>query len=68
MLLFANLFSGIADPGAVELSDDEVVVLIEKMGFDIEHRESGIAAPYIQDVESMLQNTYQASHWVARKR
>ncbi|KAH7360744.1 N2227-like protein-domain-containing protein [Rhexocercosporidium sp. MPI-PUGE-AT-0058] len=54
--------------GAMELSDDEVVALIEKLGFDIEHRESGIAAPYIQDVESMLQNTYMASHWVARKR
>ncbi|KAL2074743.1 hypothetical protein VTL71DRAFT_8522 [Oculimacula yallundae] len=59
---------GIADPGAVELTDDEVVALIEKLGFDIEHRESGIAAPYIQDVESMIQNTYMASHWVARKR
>ncbi|KAG4444094.1 hypothetical protein IFR05_000447 [Cadophora sp. M221] len=59
---------GIADPGAVELTDDEVVALIEKLGFDIESRESGIAAPYIQDVESMLQNTYMASHWVARKR
>ncbi|KAH6719793.1 N2227-like protein-domain-containing protein [Leptodontidium sp. MPI-SDFR-AT-0119] len=59
---------GIADPGAVELTDDEVVALIEKLGFDIEYRESGISAPYIQDVESMLQNTYMASHWVARKR
>ncbi|CZT08939.1 related to putative trehalase [Rhynchosporium graminicola] len=59
---------GIADPGSIELTDDEVVALIEKLGFDIEHRESGIAAPYIQDVESMVQNTYMASHWVARKR
>ncbi|KAI9055458.1 hypothetical protein LZ554_000412 [Drepanopeziza brunnea f. sp. 'monogermtubi'] len=59
---------GIADPGSVELTDDEVVALIEKLGFDIEHREAGIAAPYIQDVESMLENTYKASHWVARKR
>ena len=59
---------GIADPGAVELTDDEVVALIEKLGFDIEHRESGIPAPYIQDVESMLQNTYMATHWVAMKR
>ena len=59
---------GIADPGAVELTDDEVVALIEKYGFDIEKRESGITAPYIQDPESMLQNIYKASHWVARKR
>jgi len=59
---------GIADPGSVELTDDEVVALAEKLGFDVEKRESGIAAPYIQDPESMLQNIYQASHWVARKR
>ncbi|KUJ21091.1 N2227-domain-containing protein [Mollisia scopiformis] len=59
---------GIADPGAVELTDDEVVALLEKLGFTLEKRESGIAAPYIQDPESMLQNTYKASHWVARKR
>jgi carnosine N-methyltransferase len=44
------------------------VALIEKYGFDIKKRESGITAPYIQDPESMLQNTYKASHWVARKR
>jgi hypothetical protein len=59
---------GIADPGSVELTDDEVVTLIGKMGFDIENRESGITAPYIQDPSSMLQNIYKASHWIARKR
>jgi len=58
---------GIADPGAVELTDDEVMALIETFGFVVETRESGMPAPYIQDKESMLQNTYQASFWVARK-
>ncbi|RFU35748.1 hypothetical protein B7463_g602, partial [Scytalidium lignicola] len=60
--------TGIAEPGSVELTDDEVVALIEKMGFDIEKRVSGITAPYIQNLESMMQNTYRASFWVARKR
>lgn len=64
----ANEGQGIADPGAFELTDDEIVALVEKMGFDIEKKESGIAAPYIQDPESMLQHIYMASHWVARKR
>ncbi|TVY53174.1 Carnosine N-methyltransferase [Lachnellula cervina] len=59
---------GIADPGSVELTDDEVMVLVEQLGFDIIHKASGIEAPYIQDKESMLQNTYKASHWVARKK
>jgi carnosine N-methyltransferase len=52
----------------VELTDDEVVALIEKLGFDIEKREFGITASYIGDPKSMLQNTFKASHWVARKR
>ncbi|KAH8815847.1 N2227-like protein-domain-containing protein [Xylogone sp. PMI_703] len=59
---------GIAEPGSVELTDDEVIALIEKMGFDIEKRESGITAPYIQNPQSMMQNTYRASFWTARKR
>ncbi|POS88138.1 hypothetical protein EPUL_000280 [Erysiphe pulchra] len=58
---------GIADPGAVELTDDEVVTLVEKLGFRIESRESAVAAPYIHDSESMLQNIYKASFWCARK-
>ena len=68
MNFISDVLVGIADPGAVELTDDEVVALIDQLGFDIEKRESGIAAPYIQDLNSMLQNTYKASHWVARKR
>ncbi|KFY01663.1 hypothetical protein V490_00817 [Pseudogymnoascus sp. VKM F-3557] len=59
--------SGIADPGSVELTNDEVIALVEHFGFKIESKESGIKAGYIQDDESMLQNTYQVSHWVARK-
>lgn len=62
-----NVELGIADPGAMELTDDEVVALIEKFGFSIIKRESRIPTPYIQDTESMMQNTYLASHWVARK-
>lgn len=68
LLLLTLSFTGIADPGSVELTDDEVMALVEKLGFTIEKRVSGITAPYIQDPESMLQNTYKASHWVARKK
>jgi SAM-dependent methyltransferase len=59
--------SGIADPGNFELADDEVMTLVEMLGFKIEWRETGIDAPYILDPESMLQTTYRASAWVARK-
>lgn len=59
--------SGIADPGSFELSDDEVMALVERIGFVVEKKERGIRAPYIQDPESMLQTTYHATFWVARK-
>lgn len=62
-----NNSSGIADPGSFELSDDEVMALLEKLGFVVEHRETGVEAPYINDRESLLQTTYKASTWVARK-
>ncbi|KXH68433.1 hypothetical protein CSAL01_11093 [Colletotrichum salicis] len=63
----ANNSSGIADPGSFELSDDEVMALVERVGFVVEKRETGIEAPYIHDGESMLHTTYRASFWVARK-
>ncbi|KAL2131330.1 hypothetical protein VTI74DRAFT_5254 [Chaetomium olivicolor] len=59
--------SGIADPGNFELTDDEVMALVAQVGFEIVSRETGINAPYISDPESMLQTTYKASAWVARK-
>lgn len=59
--------SGIADPGSFELSDDEVMALVAKLGFEMVSCETGIEAPYIQDAESMLQTVYKASWWVARK-
>lgn len=58
---------GIADPGSFELTDDEVIALVERMGFVVEKRETGLHAPYVQDAESMLQTVYKATHWVARK-
>lgn len=62
-----NNSSGIADPGSFELADDEVMALVETVGFAVESRVTGIDAPYIQDMDSMLQTVYKASAWVARK-
>ncbi|KAL1882981.1 hypothetical protein VTK73DRAFT_503 [Phialemonium thermophilum] len=59
--------TGIADPGSFELADDEVMLVVEKAGFVIVTRETGVEAPYIHDKDSMLQTIYQASSWVARK-
>ncbi|CAH0044251.1 unnamed protein product [Clonostachys solani] len=62
-----NNSSGIADPGSFELSEDEVIALLGKLGFKVEWKQSGLETPYIQDRESMLQTTYKSSIWVARK-
>ncbi|POR35738.1 Uncharacterized protein TPAR_04058, partial [Tolypocladium paradoxum] len=62
-----NNSSGIADPGSFELSNDEVMALLGRLGFAVEWAESGVEAPYIQDRESMLQTVYKSSAWVARK-
>ncbi|KAL7813441.1 N2227-like domain-containing protein [Trichoderma gracile] len=62
-----NNSSGIADPGSFELSNDEVMALVEKLGFVVESMEMGVRAPYIQDMESMLQTVYNVTTWVARK-
>jgi len=60
--------TGIGEPGNVELTEEEVLTLVEHMGFKIEKRPNyGRPCGYIQDGDSMLQNLYQPSHWVARK-
>lgn len=59
---------GIADPGSVELTHDEVLALVEHMGFTIEKQESGaLETGYISNARSMLQNTYRPVFWVARR-
>ncbi|KAJ5625132.1 hypothetical protein N7510_001441 [Penicillium lagena] len=60
---------GIGEPGTVELTAEEVLSLVERMGFRVEQR-AMVERPlcgYIQDRESMLQNLYRPEHWVARK-
>lgn len=59
--------SGIGEPGNVELSEDEVLSLVKGLGFHLEKRGDRQACGYIQDPQSILQNLYQPSHWVARK-
>ena len=60
--------AGTGQPGSFELTEEEVIWLLEKRGFLIEHRvvrSDGVG--YIQDPDSMFQNTYRVSSWVARK-
>ena len=59
---------GIAVPGCFELSNEEVFLLIEQMGFHIEkHEIRNDGTGYIHNASSMLHNNYRNSHWIARK-
>lgn len=58
--------NGIGEPGNVELSLEELFMLIEKIGFEVEEREFQ-NTNYIHDPQSMLQNKYRSIRWVARK-
>ncbi|KAL2421333.1 hypothetical protein ABEF95_001543 [Exophiala dermatitidis] len=80
---------GIAEPGSFELSVDQVLCLVSKLGFEVLRHEivatdtaaaadqdhpnpssgstSSPGLGYMQDPESLLQNRYRCSHWVARK-
>ncbi|OAP59809.1 hypothetical protein AYL99_04811 [Fonsecaea erecta] len=59
---------GIGEPGSFELTDEEVVTLVSRMGFDIiTHEILAADSGYIQDPNSLLQNRYRCSHWIARK-
>lgn len=66
---------GIGEPGNVELTEEDVLRLVERMGFRLEkgglqESDSGqgpASCGYIQDPQSMLQNLYRPSHWMARK-
>ncbi|MCJ1378310.1 hypothetical protein MMC17_001407 [Xylographa soralifera] len=58
---------GIDEPGSVELTNEEVLLLVERMGFNVQSHRLQEQTGYIQDPESMLRNLYTVSHWVARK-
>ncbi|KAF1835834.1 methyltransferase [Decorospora gaudefroyi] len=61
--------AGIGDPGSVELTNEEVVALVQHFGFDMEKQEHGtIETGYISNSRSMLQNSYWPSFWVARRK
>lgn len=64
----AGADDGIGEPGSFELSNDEVLALLDKYGFDVEMRPSPRPCGYIQDPKGMLQGYYQHVFWVATKR
>lgn len=58
---------GIGESGSVELTNEEVIALLEKFDFKVERHELGAETGYIQNPNSMLQSVYRPSFWVARK-
>lgn len=52
----------------LELSREELFLLMDKIGFDVEHHESGIQTTYSTDTKALLNFSYHVEFWVARKR
>ena len=60
--------NGIAEPGGVELTAEETILLVTRSGFVIEKYEVKEAqSGYIHNPQSMLHNKYRPVHWIARK-
>lgn len=54
--------------GQVELTVEEVLMLVSNMGFEIKDRRiQNEGFGYIQNPNSLLQNLYYTSYWVAKK-
>ena len=59
---------GIGEAGSFELTDEEVMKLIQQFGFEITHHDAtGNETDYIQNPASMLRSVYRPSFWVAKK-
>ena len=64
-----NSSEGIGEPGSFELTNEEVLALLQRLGFEIlEQSEAPVGLTgYVQDPQSMLQNMYRSTFWVAKK-
>lgn len=51
----------------LELSRDDLIELIEKIGFKFEKRQSNIESTYSSDIRSLGEFIYKCEYWVARK-
>ncbi|KAL3425936.1 hypothetical protein PVAG01_02727 [Phlyctema vagabunda] len=59
--------SGTMSPGSIELTNEELLQLVETLGFQILTSEFSIPAPYLSHPDTMMPVFYNASFWVARK-
>lgn len=62
--------NGIAEPGSVELSEDEVIQLAVWLGFELISRSEPTAdvGGYIRDSQSLMNTSYKCCHWAFKKR
>lgn len=66
----AASMGGIAEPGSVELSEEEVLQLAQWVGFEVVLRSppNSEIGGYIRDSESLMHSSYKCCHWVLKKR
>jgi carnosine N-methyltransferase len=60
---------GIGEPGSVELTNEEVILLLQQCGFEVERQETmQLETGYITNPRSMWVGKYYPSLWIARKK
>jgi carnosine N-methyltransferase len=59
--------NGIGEPGSFELSNDEVLALVQQYGFVMLEQKQASPTGYVADPASMLLNVYRPVFWVAKK-
>ncbi|KAL6707507.1 hypothetical protein ACN47E_004077 [Coniothyrium glycines] len=61
--------AGIGDPGSFEATHEEVIALVEHLGFELVKQVTEMPeAGYISNSRSMLQSNYRPTFWIARKK
>lgn len=60
-------YSDINGQNSIEPTYEDLIIIMESIGFDILSSRSGIRTKYAQNPQSMKQSEYQSLFWVCRK-
>lgn len=60
-------YSDVNGQNSIEPTYEDLVIIMENVGFDIINSRTGIRTQYAQNPASMKQSEYQSLFWVCRK-
>lgn len=60
-------FSDIPNEDSIEPTYEDLMIIIEAVGFEVLSSETGIRTKYAQNPQSMLKSEYESLFWICRK-